>query len=155
MRTVFRALGRTLPAGSAMLLLAACGTTPAPTASEAVTATKAAEQVASASGIVRGFVVDPANRPVANANVECASNAHCTLFSEVTAQDGADQGVRTNANGFYQMKVSRSGEGGFLLNASARGYGIEWQEVRLPDASCTWDQPGCAIDLNFTLTPAE
>ncbi len=155
MRMVFRALGRTLPVGSAMLMLAACGTTPAPTTAEAVTATKTTEQVASASGIVRGIVVDPANRPVANANIECASNAQCTLFSDVSAQDGADQGVRTNANGYYQLKVSRSGEGAFLLNATARGYGIEWREVQLPDPACTWDQPGCAITLNFTLNPAE
>jgi hypothetical protein len=155
MRTVFRGLARTLPAGSAMLMLAACSSATAPTAPEAKAATMATQtRVPSSSGIIRGLVVDPANRPVANAVVECMSDAQCTLFADVSAQDGPDQGVKTNANGFYELKVSRSGGGGFFLSASALGYEIQRQEVRLPDSACTWDQPKCAITVNFTLTPA-
>lgn len=155
MRTVFQALGRALPVGPAMLMLAACGSTTAPTAPAAVTATVAKEAAPSASAIVRGQVVDLANRPVANANVECTSDAQCTLAGDVAAQDGPDQGVKTNANGFYQMRVSRSGGVAFILNASARGFGVVWREVQLPDPTCTWDQPGCAVTVNFTLTPAD
>jgi hypothetical protein len=156
MRTVFQALGRALPAGSAMLVLAACGSSSVPTAPAAAVTTAVAKEAApTASATVRGQVVDLANRPLANANVECSSNAQCTLAGEVIAQDGPDQGVKTNANGFYQMRVSRSGGGAFLLNASARGFGIVWHEVQLPDPTCTWDQPGCAVTVNFTLTPVD
>ena len=156
MRTLLRGLGRTLPAGSAMLMLAACGSTPAPTAANVAAATTATgTQVVSSSVVVRGLVVDPANRPLANANVECMSNAQCTSPGDVSAQDGPDHGVTTNANGFYQLIVTPSGGVRFLVDASARGYGIQWQDVRLPDPACTWDQPKCAITVNFTLTPAQ
>lgn len=158
MRMVLRGIGRALPAGSVMLLLAACGSTPAPTTAGAVavTAERAdGDTLPMSSAIVRGLVVDSANRPVAGANVECSSDAQCKLFTDVSAQDGIDQGVKTNANGTYVMIVSHAGTSGFLLNASARGFALVWQDVRMPGPSCSWDQPGCSLTVNFTLTSAE
>ncbi len=149
MRTLLGGLGRTLSAGAATLVLAACGSTTTPTAAGAA----ATQTQSSASFTIRGVVVDQANRPVAGANVECASDAQCTLFADVSVQDGADQGVKTNADGSYALVVSRSGGGWFMMDASALGYGIVWQKVQAPDPACTWDKPSCAVTQNFTLPP--
>ncbi len=152
MATAWRGTGRISAAGMAALTLAACGSTHAPTAAEPVAA---AQVQGAASGVVRGLVVDSASRPVAGANVECASNAHCRRYSDVSTQDGIDEGVKTDAHGFYQLIVTPSGTGGFLLNASARGFGVAWSEVQLPDAACSWSQSNCVTTLNFTLSPSE
>ncbi len=152
MSSVLRWLGRTLPAGAAALVLAACSNgSPMPSSASAVSP----PSPRTVSGIVHGWVVDTANRPVANANIECASNAQCTLFGDISAQDGRDQGVKTDAKGYYELVLSPTGPSPFLMNASARGYGIVWQKVALPDAGCTFDQSRCAMTLNFTLSVVE
>ncbi len=151
MRTISWELGRTLSAGAAMLVLAACSSTATSTAPDPAPA--AQTQQPSASFTIRGVVVDQANRPVAGANVECASDAQCTLFTDVSAQDGADQGVKTKADGSYELIVSRSGGGMFLMDASAFGYGIVWQNVQAPDPACIWNKPSCVVTQNFTLPP--
>lgn len=152
MRTVLKQLGRVLPAGSAFLLLAACGSTPAPTATEAVAATSATAAGQPSSVIVSGLVVDSSNRPLASAIVECMGNLQCTGIGEVAAQDGGDFNVKTDANGFYKLIVTGRGAGNFL-GASAKGYQVAWRALQLPDPACTSDQPGCAVSVNFTLTP--
>jgi hypothetical protein len=102
-------------------------------------------------------VVDSSNRPVARANVECmGSNVVCMgPRSEVSAEDGPDHGVKTRGDGSYELVVVASGStaGGILLNANAKGFQIEWRQVTIPDAACTFGQARCAITLNFTLTP--
>lgn len=156
MRSAARVAAWMGSAGSAMLMLAACSSTPLPTAASttAATATVKGAQVVPSSGVIRGQVTDAAGRPLVGANVECTSNAQCTLYGDVSAQDGVDQGVKTNANGYYQLKLTRAGEGAFSVNASAAGYQIQWRDVQLPDPACTWDQPGCGVTVNFALTVA-
>jgi len=164
MPTLFRGLGRALPAASAILALAACGdsmTATAPSAIQRPTATKAVAPTAApqqaSSVLVRGSVVDLANRPVVNANVECmGSNVKCMGQGiDVGAQDGPDSGVKTDASGAYALVVTQSGglAGGFLLDANARGFQIVWRQLAVPSATCTPDQPSCTIILNFTLSP--
>ena len=158
MRKALRRLAPTLPAAVAGLLLAACSSTSAPTAADTAAATAAVTAAAiapsSSSVVVRGLVSDAANRPLAGANVECASNAQCRRFADVSAQDGPDDGVKTDANGRYEMIVSPSTDGSFLLNASAFGFDIVWRSVEPPDPACSWDQARCAITVDFTLSPA-
>lgn len=144
-----RGLVRTLPA-PALLLLAACGSETGP----AVMAPPMATELPPSSGTVRGLVVDPANRPVPNARVECTSNADCVQYNKVTAEHHErDSMATTNAQGSYRLTVAPTARGGFLLTASARGYSPAWQTVELPDPACTWDQPRCSVTVNFTLTP--
>ncbi len=162
MRRTLRRLSLTLPAGAAALLLAACSSsTPMPSAADppaasttSVASTAGSTQQPTASALLRGLVVDSANRPVANANVECASNAQCRRFADVSVQDGPDDGVKTNAEGRYEMIVSPQADGAFLLDASAFGFGIVWRTVALPSPACSWDQARCALTVNFTLSPA-
>ncbi len=156
MRSTLRGAGWMVAAGSAILMLASCSSTPLPTSSgtAAATTTVKGAQVVPSSGVIRGQVTDAAGRPLAGANVECTSNAQCTLYGDVSAQDGVDQGVKTNANGYYQLKLTRAGEGPFSVNASAAGYQIQWRDVQLPDPACTWDQPSCTLTLNFALVVA-
>ncbi len=146
MRAVMSVLTRLLSGVVAMLTLAACGT-PAPTTGSA----PATEfEASAASVIIRGSVVDSANRPVANAQVTCAS-PQCTLLLELGAAHHTwVQGTATNASGSYEMRV-RAGQASFLVSASARGYETQLREARLPNAACRWDQPGCSISLSFTL----
>jgi hypothetical protein len=157
MSKVLRRLWPVVPILMAAMMVAACSSTPSPTATDApstTTAVAAAGLPASASVLIRGAVFDSSNRPVANANVECASNAQCRRFGDVSTQDGPDDGVRTDANGRYALIVTPTGGGQFLLNASARGYGIVWHELELPDPACSWAQARCALTQNFTLTVA-
>jgi hypothetical protein len=146
-------LERTLPVLSAALLLAACSSTPSPTTADS-SVPAAASQTPAASALIRGWVLDSSNRPLANANVECASNAQCRRFGDVSAQDGPDDGVRTDAHGYYALVVTPMAGSRFLLNASARGYGIVWHTIDVPDATCSWDQARCALTQNFTLAVA-
>src|SRR5512138_1211420 len=126
MGKAFRRLALRLAAGAAALWVAACGSSSAPTAADpptvrtatSVAGTQAVQQP-TASALIRGRVLDGAGRPVANAMVECASNNECTRFADVSAQDGPDDGVLTDANGVYQIKIARSGDGAFLMGASA------------------------------------
>ncbi len=159
MRKALRPLLPTLAVAGAALLLAACSSTSAPTAADPPAATArtvaaAASVPPSPSALIRGLVVDAANRPVPSANVECASNAQCRRYAEVSAQDGPDDGVKTDASGRYVMVVSPSTNGSFLLGASAFGYGIVWRSAPLPDPACSWDQARCALTVNFALNPA-
>jgi hypothetical protein len=158
MDTVLR-FGQASLVGSAMLILAACGGGSTPTAAGPVAETKTTTFTAAeptSSVLVSGVVVDSSNRPVAGAEVECVGgNVSCTgSRTDVSAEDGPDFGVKTHADGSYQLVVVASGgsEGGFLLNASAGGYQVEWQRLSVPDAACTSDQARCAITQNFTLT---
>ncbi len=155
MRSAVRMAAWMGAAGPAVLMLA-CSNTPSPTAASTVatSATVKGAQVVPSSGVIRGQVTDVAGRPLAGANVECTSNAQCTLYGDVSAQDGVDQGVKTNANGYYQLKLTRAGEGAFSVNASAAGYQIQWRDVQLPDPACSWDQPSCTVTLNFALAAA-
>jgi hypothetical protein len=158
MGTVLRRLGQTLSVGSAILILAACGGTATPTSAGAVatrsTAT-AAEAEPTSSVLLSGVVVDSSNRPVAQANVEClGANVACMgPETDVSAQDGPDQGVKTSADGSYRIVVVAKGitPSGILLNANARGFQIEWRQISF-DAGCTSDQARCAMTLDFTLT---
>ena len=163
MRAMLRRLGRTVPAGSAMLILAACGGTSTPTApAEAVAATKAtvtATDAAAApvtSAKVRGTVVDSSDRRLANATVECLGDVVCAgPYGDVSAEGHGHQVTTTDADGSYEIvATSRSGgaRGPFLMNANGRGYQVEWRQVEWPDPACTSDQARCAIIVDFTLT---
>jgi hypothetical protein len=140
-----------------MLILAACGGGSTPTAAGPVAEAKTttvAEAAPTASALVSGVVVDSSNHPVAGAEVECVGgNVSCTgSRTDVGAEDGPDFGVKTHADASYQLVASGSPEGDFLVNASGRGYQVEWRQLSLPDAACTSDQARCAITANFTLT---
>ncbi len=182
MRTVLRRLGQTLPAGSAILMLAGCGSTASPTAPAGTSAT-ATQQSSSPSIMVRAFVVDSAtNQPLANVNIECMGSIQCILPAEaipttqqrvavpqrLTAQQGArakpvtaqqgdtDHVGVTAADGSFQfiagdLDGSASGANGFMVGANARGYAVQWQQVRFPDPGCTSDNPSCAVTLSFAL----
>jgi len=164
MRAMLRRLGRAVPAGSAILILAACGGTSTPTApAEAVRGTKAAAtptEAASApatSITVRGVVVDSSNRPLANVTVECpGAEVRCAgAYGDVSAEGHEHQVTKTDTNGSFEIvATSRSGgaAGSFLMNANGRGYQVEWRQVRWPDPACTSDQARCSATVNFSLT---
>ena len=162
MHTFFRQLGRALPAGSVMLMMAACSdSTTAPTTADAMSAKTAATTTATAaqeaaSVLVSGTVVDSSNRPLAGAVVECMAELNCKGFGDVSEQDGGDFNVATNANGVYRIIVERSaGSTGdsFTLHASARAHQTAFESARIPDPACTPDQARCAVTVNFKLTP--
>jgi hypothetical protein len=153
---MLRRLGRTLPAGSALLMLTACGDTSTPTAQAQAAAIKAAEAAAAATPVsvtVRGSVVDSSNRQLANATIECLGDVQCTQpFSDVSAEWHDHRVGTTDATGQFQIvATSRSGGSGFLMNANARGFEVQWQEVAWPHPACSSDQPHCAITVNFRL----
>ena len=165
MRAMLRRLGRTLPAGSAILILAACGSASTPTGpAEGVAATKPAAAATDAAAAVpasitvRGTVVDSSNRRLANATVECpGDDVSCAgPLSQVTAEGHGHRVTTTGADGSYEIvATSRSGgaTGRFLMNANGRGYQVAWRQVEWPDPACTSDQARCAITVNFSLTP--
>jgi len=161
MLTVMRQLRRALPAGSVMLILAACGGTSTPTApAEEPAATKATAALAAgapSSVTVRGSVVDSSNRLLANANIECLGDVQCTgPYAEVSAEGHEHRVATTDANGVYRIVATRQSEGAasrFMMNANGRGYQVEWREVEWPDPACTSDQARCAITVDFRLTP--
>ena len=107
---------------------------------------------------VRGSVVDSSNRPLANVTIECPGDVECTeRFPEVSADGHGHQVQRTDANGLYEIvATSRPGAtaSGFLMNANGRGYEVQWRQVEWPGPACTWDQPRCALTVDFRLTPA-
>jgi hypothetical protein len=157
MRTVFRGIGLVLPAASAMLILAACGsTTSGPTAASGAGTTSATAATEQSPVIVSGYVTDSAGRPLANANLECMGSVQCRALSDVTAQQqDNDHTVITNADGFYMLMAtdgSADGDGQFLLNANARGYDVGVKSVRFADRVCTQGPGGCGISgVNFRL----
>lgn len=162
MRTIFQRLWRVVPAGSAVLTLAACGGASSPTApAQPVAATRAAEMqveaaAAPVSVTVRGTVVDSAGRPLANINIECVGDAHCTPANyDVSAEGHEHRAGRTDANGSYEV-VATSASGGaggaFLMNANGLGYQVGWRQVAWPRPACTSDQARCALSVNFALT---
>jgi hypothetical protein len=155
MSLALRRVGPFLPAALGALALGACsGKVASPTA---VTPqlTAIAEQQPTYSITVQGQVVDSANQPVANAEVECMGDVQCGPFgAQVTQEDGPDDGVKTNAAGAYLIVVKRFGGGGpFSMSASARGFEPTVQQSAFPDPTCSSDRAGCAVTLNFTLVP--
>lgn len=164
MRAMLRRLGRALPAGSAILILAACGSTSTPTGpAEGVAATKPAATATDAAAApptsitVRGTVVDSSNRRLANATVECpGDDVLCAgPGTQVTAEGHGHQVTTTRADGSYEIvATSRSGgaTGRFLMNANGRGYQVEWRQIEWPDPACTSEEPRCALTVDFTLT---
>jgi hypothetical protein len=154
-----------MPAGSAILILAACGGSSAPTApAEVVAATKSAGPATGAAAdaatsiTVRGTVVDSSNRRLADATIECPGDVVCAgpNGGQVSAEGHGHQAMRTRADGSYELvATSRSGgaKGGFLMNANGRGYQVAWRQVEWPDPACTSDQPRCAVTVDFSLTP--
>jgi hypothetical protein len=159
MSTALRRLGQTLPATMTALLLGACGgSTTSPTAAPAVAAAKtvaAAAETIPSSITIKGTVVDSSNRPLANVEVECMGDVQCAAFgSQVSQQDGPDNGVRTNADGAYLIvATARSSGARFLMGASGAGYEVTIREVSFPASFCASDQAGCTVALDFTLAP--
>jgi hypothetical protein len=159
MRTELRRFGRTLTAGSAMVILAACGSTPTPTApAEAVVAEKATSTGAAAAPVsvtVRGSVVDSSNRQLANITIECLGDVQCTGPNYQVIAEGHDHRVgTTDTNGRFEVvATSRSGASasGFLMNANGRGYEVQWRQIEWPDLACSADQARCALTVNFML----
>jgi hypothetical protein len=143
--------------GSALLTPLACSSTSptAATSAVATTTATAAQLQDSTSAIVRGTVRDSAGRLMANAQVECLGEVECTgLFAELSAEGHEHRATTTDANGVYETRViSRPGgaRDGFLMNANARGYQVEWRRVAFRDPSCTSDQSRCALTVDFTL----
>jgi hypothetical protein len=157
---VLQQLGRTLPAGSVMLFLAACGSSMStPTApAAAVTAATAPATEASAVTLtvtIRGSVVDASNRPFANANIECLGDVQCKPANgDVGAEGHEHRAATTDANGFYEIVAARgsgAAASGFSMNANGPGYDSDWHQVEWPDPACASDQAGCAITVNFKL----
>jgi len=162
MRTTLQGLGRALAAGSAVLVLAACDSgstlvthdddTPAQ-AKSATTPSAAADPV---SATVKGTVVDPSGRLVANANIECLGDVHCTLPDyQVSAQGHQHRIAQTDANGAFEIvATSLSGtSSGFMMDANGLGYEVAWRPVTWPGPACTSDQSRCTVTVNFTLSP--
>jgi len=150
--------GGALPVGSAMLLLAACGSSSTPTAASSAVQTSAAAVATSGadpSVLVSGVVTDSAGRPVAHANVECmGTNVTCVApRTQLIEQDGPDDGVFTRADGSYAMVLSAPTADPVALNAHALKYELQMQQLRFPDAGCTADR--CSVSLNFTLADQE
>jgi ABC-type phosphate transport system substrate-binding protein len=155
MKTTLQRLGRALAAGSAALTLAACGgetSVPSAPAPEAAIEAAAAAPV---SVTIRGSVVDPSNRQMKNAAIECLGDVQCTGPNADLIQEGHGHRITTtDANGLYHIvATSRSGGAGFLMNANARGFEVQWREVAWPDAACSADQPRCALTVDFKLRP--
>lgn len=159
MRMMLLRLGRAMAVGSAMLMLAACGgDTSIPSAPAQEAAIKAAEAAAAATPVsvtVRGSVVDSSNRRMANAAIECLGDVHCTGPNSDVIEEGHDHRITTtDANGLYHIvATSRSGASGFLMNANARGFEVQWTEVGWPAPACSSDQPRCTVTVNFKLNP--
>jgi len=151
-----------LPAGSALLFLAACDGTSAPTAPVSTVVPRAATSAASAttpaSILVRGLVVDSSNRPLANAQLECPGPVRCASPNERVSAEGHDHhATTTDTNGAYAIvatDLSAGSASGFLMNANGRGYLVDWRQLEWPVPACTSDEARCAVTVNFTLTPA-
>lgn len=159
MSAVLGRLGRTLPAAVAALTLGACSNSVSPTAAPppvapGAVATAAGEEQA-ASITVQGRVVDSSSRPLTFAQVECMGDVQCVPFgSQVIAQDGPDDGVKTNASGAYLMVVRRTGASNrFLMSATAKGYELRFHEVAFADPTCSSDRAGCTVTVDFALPP--
>jgi hypothetical protein len=155
MSTVLGRLGRTLPAAVTALILGACSNSTSPTAATGPVATAAAEQQPASSITVQGMVADSSNRPLTFAQVECTGDVQCLPpGAQVSAQDGPDDGVKTNAAGAYVIVVRRTGASNrFLMSATARGYEPSIREVAMADPTCRSDRADCAVTLDFTLAP--
>jgi hypothetical protein len=164
MRTTLQGLGRALAAGSAVLVLAACGsgstmvTNSDETTAEAKAATTTVGAAAApVSATVKGTVVDQSGRKVANANVECLGDVHCTLpDDQVSAQGHQHRIAQTDANGAFEIvatNLSGNTSSGFMMNVNGLGYEVAWQPVAWPGPACTSDQPRCTVTVSFTLNP--
>ena len=162
MSSVLPRLGRVLAAGSAVLILAACDSTSTPMApTEATASAKSATSGAAAapvSATVRGSVVDSTNRVLANVNIECLGDVHCTLPDYQVSADGHEHRAgKTDANGAFEIVATSlpgTSSTGFLMNANGQGYEVQWQQVTWPGPACSSDQPRCNLTVNFRLNPA-
>jgi hypothetical protein len=151
-------LGRTIPLAVTALLLGACGNGASPTAATGPVmpgAVAAAGEQQTASMTVQGRVVDSSSRPLTFAQVECMGDVQCVPFgAQVIAQDGPDDGVKTNAAGAYLMVVRRTGASNrFLMSATAKGYELRFREVAFAAPTCSSDRAGCTVTVDFTLAP--
>ena len=155
MSTVLGRFGRTLPAAVTAIVLGACSNSASPTVATGSVATAAAEQQPALSITVQGTVVDSSNRPLTFAQVECMGDVQCVPSgAQVIAQDGPDDGVKTNAAGAYVMVVRRTGASDrFMMSASARGYELMIREAAFADPTCSSDRADCSLTVNFTLAP--
>lgn len=137
--------------GSSMLTTASDGDTPATMKS---TATSSAAIPVSAT--IRGSVVDSANQPLADMNIECLGNVHCTLPDyQVSSQGHQHRIAQTDAKGAYEIVASSlpgTSSTSFMVNANGQGYNVAWQQVTWPRPACSSDQPRCTVTVNFTLT---
>src|SRR5512135_541297 len=112
MRIVLPGLGGALAAGSAALMLVACGgssmlTTASDDTPAAMKTTAQNAATVPVSATVRGSVVDSANQPLANMNIECLGNVHCTLpDSQVSSQGHQHRIAQTDAKGAYEIVAS-------------------------------------------------
>ena len=155
---LLRRFSGALPVGSAMLLLAACGSSSTPTSATSAVQTSAAAVATSGadpSVLVSGVVVDSAGRPVAHANVECmGTGVTCVRpLTQIIEQDGPDDGVFTRADGSYAMVVTAPTADPVALNAHAPKYELQMQQARFPEAGCTADR--CSVTVNFRLGEQE
>ncbi len=165
MRTVLPRLGGALAAGSAALMLVACGgSSMLTTASDGDTpaAMKTTAQNAATvpvSATVRGSVVDSANQPLANMNIECLGNVHCTLPDyQVSSQGHQHRIAQTDAKGAYEIVASSlpgTPSTSFMMNANGQGYNVTWQQVTWPGPACSSDQSRCTVTVNFKVSPAQ
>lgn len=162
MRKVLWPLGWALPGLSALVLVGACDSTSTPvspssaTGAAATAATAATAVASSASVLIRGTVVDAANRPVGDAYVECPTEVTCVRPGQVNAGGHEHRATTTRADGSYEVVAAgmpADGSGVFRMNANRLGYQVEWREVKWPDPACTWDRTGCALTVDFSLSP--
>ena len=164
MRTTLQGLGRVMAAGSAVLMLAACdsGGSILTTASDETAAMKSATATLGAaaspvSATVRGTVVDSSNKLLANVNIECLGDVHCTLPDYQVSADGHQHRIgTTDPNGAFEIVATSlpgTSTGGFMMNANGLGYEVAWQQVTWPGPACSSDQPRCTVTVNFRLSP--
>jgi hypothetical protein len=162
MHTVLSRLGPVLAVVSAALM-AACGgstflaTNPdddTPAAMKTATQTSAAEPV---SATIRGTVVDSSNRPLANMNVECLGDVHCTQPDyQVSAEGHQHRITQTDAKGAFEIVANSlpgTSSASFMMNANGQGYDVAWRQVAWPGPACSSGQARCTVSVSFKLNP--
>ncbi len=93
---------------------------------------------------VRGLVVDASGRPLPNAFVRAHNPPDAS-------DDPPLASAKTDASGSFRLSVLEPLFGGrFTLGASAQGYKAAWQDLRIPDSTCTWNNRKCDLVANFS-----
>jgi len=159
MRTVLSRLGPVLAVGSAVLTAACGGSSTLTTHSDdAPVAMKTSTQDSATvpvSATIRGTVVDPANRPLANMTIECLGDVHCTEPQyAVTAED--HRITHTDAKGAFEIVAASlpgTSSASFMMNANGLGYDEDWRQVAWPGPGCSSSDSRCTITINFKLNP--